>query len=251
MPKAILLSKKDKNKNSTSPLQQISVDDDSAELIKLINITKTYNLGKPNAFAALKGITLEISKGTFTAIMGPSGSGKSSLMNILGALDVPTSGMYLVNGKEVSSLSDSQLADFRNKTVGFIFQQYNLLPRLTVAENVLLPTLYGSISNPLDRMEELLSKVGLQDKINNKPNQLSGGEMQRVAIARALMMNPSIIMADEPTGNLDTRTSVEIMNLFNEIHKEGNTIILITHEDDIAAHAETTINIRDGLILNE
>jgi len=218
-------------------------------LIELKNVSKYYNHQKDNEFEALKSIDLIIEKGEFIAIMGPSGSGKSTLMNILGALDTPTKGTYIINGEDISKYSDDQLAEFRNRDVGFVFQQFNLLPRINVKQNVLLPTLYGAIENKEERLKEVLTKVGLIDKINNKSNQLSGGQIQRVAIARALIMNPSIIMADEPTGNLDTKTSTEIMEIFKEINQEGNTIILVTHEENIAAYAKRIIRIKDGKII--
>jgi len=218
-------------------------------LIELRSITKSYNIGKDNEFKALKGIDLKINKGDFLAIMGPSGSGKTTLMNILGALDVPTTGHYLINGIDISKYSQNQLADFRNRDVGFVFQQFNLLPRRSVRDNVLLPTLYGYIDSKEERLMEVVTKVGLKEKLQNKPNELSGGQVQRVAIARALMMQPSIIMADEPTGNLDTKTSIEIMEIFKELNNEGNTIILITHEDDIAAYAKKVVRIKDGELL--
>lgn len=218
-------------------------------LLELKNVSKSYNHNKDNEFEALKGVDLIINKGDFVAIMGPSGSGKSTLMNILGALDTPTKGTYIINGEDISKYTDDQLAEFRNRDVGFVFQQFNLLPRINVKQNVLLPTLYGAIENKEDRLKEVLTKVGLIDKINNKSNQLSGGQIQRVAIARALIMNPSIIMADEPTGNLDTKTSTEIMEIFEEINKEGNTIILVTHEENIAAYARRIIRIKDGQII--
>jgi len=218
-------------------------------LIELRGITKSYNIGKDNEFKALKGIDLKINKGDFLAIMGPSGSGKTTLMNILGALDVPTTGHYLINGIDISKYSQNQLADFRNRDVGFVFQQFNLLPRRSVRDNVLLPTLYGYIDSKEERLLEVVTKVSLKEKLQNKPNELSGGQVQRVAIARALMMQPSIIMADEPTGNLDTKTSIEIMEIFKELNNEGNTIILITHEDDIAAYAKKVVRIKDGELL--
>lgn len=218
-------------------------------LIELKNISKSYNLNKDNEFRALKGVDLIIDKGEFVAIMGPSGSGKSTLMNILGALDTPDRGTYTINGVDISKYTDDQLASFRNKDVGFVFQQFNLLPRINVRDNVLLPTLYGYVENKDEKLKEVLTKVGLLDKINNKSNQLSGGQIQRVAIARALIMNPSIIMADEPTGNLDTKTSQEIMNIFKNLNEEGNTIILVTHEEDIAAYANRKIRLKDGQII--
>lgn len=221
------------------------------KLIELQNLVKTYNLGKPNEFTALKGIDLIIKKGEFVAIMGPSGSGKSTLMNILGALDILTTGSYKLNGVEVSSLSDDELADFRGKTVGFVFQQFNLLPRYSLYENVLLPTIYHSVQNPDNKIKELIKKVGLTEKMLSKPNQISGGQIQRVAIARSLVMSPSIIMADEPTGNLDSRTAYEIMEIFEGINNEGNTIILITHEEDIANYAKRIIRLKDGLIYSD
>lgn len=218
-------------------------------LIELKNISKSYNLNKDNEFRALKGVDLIIDRGEFVAIMGPSGSGKSTLMNILGALDTPDRGTYTINGVDISKYTDDQLASFRNKDVGFVFQQFNLLPRINVRDNVLLPTLYGYVENKDEKLKEVLTKVGLLDKINNKSNQLSGGQIQRVAIARALIMNPSIIMADEPTGNLDTKTSQEIMSIFKNLNEEGNTIILVTHEEDIAAYANRKIRLKDGQII--
>jgi putative ABC transport system ATP-binding protein len=217
-------------------------------LIELKNITKTYNLTKENTFRALKGVDLIIKKGEFVAIMGPSGSGKTTLMNILGALDTPSTGKYLVDGVDISTYTDDQLADFRNQTIGFVFQQFNLLPRISVLDNVLLPTLYGPIPQKEERAVEMLTKVGLETKLRNKPNQLSGGQVQRVAIARALIMHPQIIMADEPTGNLDTNTAKEVMDILKQLNKEGNTIILITHEPKIAEYANRIIKIQDGLI---
>lgn len=219
-------------------------------LIRLENVTKVYNKGEENEYRALKGIDLIIKQNEFVAIMGPSGSGKSTMMNILGALDVPTSGNYFVNGTEISQFSAAQLAEFRNRDVGFIFQQFNLLPRINVLRNVMLPTLYGHLNEPQREAMRVLKKVELGSKAENKPNQLSGGEMQRVAIARALIMKPSIIMADEPTGNLDTKTSKGIMQIFKDVHAEGNTIILITHEEDIAAYAQRIIRIKDGQLIN-
>ncbi|MFH1781400.1 MAG: ABC transporter ATP-binding protein [Patescibacteria group bacterium] len=216
-------------------------------MIELKKVTKTYGEGE-NAFQALKGVDLKIEKGDFVAIMGPSGSGKSTLMNILGALDRPTTGKYLLNKEDVGKLSDSKLADFRNKEVGFIFQQFNLLKRTSVYDNVAMPGLYGGLPKLNDRIREVIKDVGLTDKVNNKSNELSGGQIQRVAIARALLMNPAIIMADEPTGNLDSVATKEILNIFIKLHKKGNTIILITHEPYIASYAQRIIKIFDGKI---
>jgi putative ABC transport system ATP-binding protein len=198
----------------------------------------------------LKGIDLEIKKGEYVALMGPSGSGKSTLMNILGCLDTPTSGTYILNGKHVSEMQDDELAGIRNKEIGFVFQTFNLMPRTTALDNVALPMVYAGFSKSerIERATEVLKQVGLDDRMDHKPNQLSGGQRQRVAVARALVNKPSIILADEPTGNLDSKTSVEIMNLFNEIHANGNTVILVTHEEDIAAYAHRIIRLRDGII---
>lgn len=198
----------------------------------------------------LKGISLEIFKNEYVALMGPSGSGKSTLMNILGCLDSPTAGKYILNSKDVSKMPDDDLADVRNKEIGFVFQQFNLLPRLTAAENVALPLVYNGTSKKI-RTElslEMLDRVGLADRSHHKPNELSGGQNQRVAIARALVNNPSIILADEPTGNLDSKTSVEIMNIFDKIQADGNTVILVTHEEDIANYAHRIIRLKDGII---
>ena len=218
-------------------------------LIKITNIKRDFPLGNEIVYV-LKGIDLEINKGEYVALMGPSGSGKSTLMNILGCLDTPTSGTYVLNGKHVSEMQDDELAGIRNKEIGFVFQTFNLMPRTTALDNVALPMVYAghSKSERVERATEVLTQVGLQDRMDHKPNQLSGGQRQRVAVARALVNKPSIILADEPTGNLDSKTSVEIMNLFNEIHANGNTVILVTHEEDIAAHAHRIIRLRDGLI---
>lgn len=221
------------------------------QLIRLQGITKTYNNGQDNAFRALKGIDLELHHGEFVAIMGASGSGKTTLMNILGALDTPTTGTYELNGTNISKYSEDMLAEYRNQQVGFVFQQFNLLPRISVLDQVLLPTLYGAIENAEERAHEVLEKVGLWEKRDNRPTQLSGGQIQRVAIARALIMRPAIIMADEPTGNLDTKTSEEIMKIFEQINFEGNTIILVTHEEDIAEHARRIVRLKDGEIIND
>lgn len=198
----------------------------------------------------LKGIDLDVNKNEYVALMGPSGSGKSTLMNILGCLDSPTRGRYILNGKDVSRMIDNDLAEVRNKEIGFVFQQFNLLPRLTAAENVALPLIYSGVSKKdrADRAMDALQKVKLDDRSHHKPNELSGGQCQRVAIARALINNPSIILADEPTGNLDSKTSLEIMDIFGKIHSEGNTVILVTHEDDISQFAHRIIRLKDGLV---
>ena len=218
-------------------------------LIKITNIKRDFPLGNEIVYV-LKGIDLEINKGEYVALMGPSGSGKSTLMNILGCLDTPTSGTYILNGKHVSEMQDDELAGIRNKEIGFVFQTFNLMPRTTALDNVALPMVYAghSKSERVERATEVLTQVGLQDRMDHKPNQLSGGQRQRVAVARALVNKPSIILADEPTGNLDSKTSVEIMNLFNKIHANGNTVILVTHEEDIAAYAHRIIRLRDGII---
>ncbi|HXR84695.1 MAG TPA: ABC transporter ATP-binding protein [Hanamia sp.] len=218
-------------------------------IIELENIQKSYYLGKQE-LKVLKGISLEIFKNEYVALMGPSGSGKSTLMNILGCLDSPTAGRYILNGEDVSKMPDDDLADVRNKEIGFVFQQFNLLPRLTAAENVALPLIYNGTTKKV-RTElalAMLDKVGLADRSHHKPNELSGGQNQRVAIARALVNNPSIILADEPTGNLDSKTSVEIMHIFDKIQADGNTVILVTHEEDIAEYAHRIIRLRDGII---
>ena len=198
----------------------------------------------------LKGISLDILRNEYVALMGPSGSGKSTLMNILGCLDSPTSGKYILNGHDVSTMLDNNLADIRNKEIGFVFQQFNLLPRLSALENVALPLVYAGINKKtrLEMAQEVLRKVDLMDRSHHKPNELSGGQCQRVAIARALVNNPSIILADEPTGNLDTKTSYEIMNIFAQIHDEGNTVVLVTHEEDISNYAKRVIRLRDGVL---
>ena len=218
-------------------------------ILHLENIHKSYFLGKQE-LKVLKGISLDIFKNEYVALMGPSGSGKSTLMNILGCLDSATSGTYILNGKDVSKMPDNDLADVRNKEIGFVFQQFNLLPRLTAAENVALPLVYNGTSKKKrnEQALEMLDRVGLTDRSHHKPNELSGGQGQRVAIARALVNTPSIILADEPTGNLDSKTSIEIMNIFGKIHSVGNTVILVTHEEDIAHYAHRIIRLRDGII---
>ena len=207
-------------------------------VIKIRDIRRDFPLGQ-EIVKVLKGIDLDIEQGEYVALMGPSGSGKSTLMNLLGCLDTPTSGSYELNGADVSNMSDDELAEIRNKEIGFVFQTFNLLPRTTALENVALPMIYAgaSKSDRTKRAEEVLTDVGLADRMDHKPNQLSGGQRQRVAVGRALVNKPSIILADEPTGNLDSKTSVEIMNLFDAIHASGNTVILVTHEEDIALHA--------------
>ena len=218
-------------------------------IIQLEDIRKNYYLGK-QTIEVLKGITFDILKNEYVALMGPSGSGKSTLMNILGCLDTPTSGKYILNGKDVSRTSDNDLADVRNNEIGFVFQQFNLLPRLTAVENVALPLVYAGIPKKqrTERAMEVLRKVDLVDRSHHKPNEMSGGQNQRVAIARALVNDPSIILADEPTGNLDSKTSYEIMEIFGKIHDSGNTVILVTHEEDISHYAHRIIRLRDGII---
>jgi putative ABC transport system ATP-binding protein len=219
------------------------------EIILIKNIRKTYKIGD-EIIEALKDVSLNISKNEYVALMGPSGSGKSTLMNMLGCLDSPSAGEYILNNLSVATMSDNELAQVRNKEIGFVFQTFNLLPRATTLDNVALPLVYAGFSkNDRDqRAREVLESVGLGDRMNHKPNELSGGQRQRVAIARALVNKPAIILADEPTGNLDSKTSVEIMGLFEEIHKKGNTIILVTHEEDIALHAHRIVRLKDGLI---
>lgn len=218
-------------------------------IIHLENICKSYFLGKQE-LQVLKGIDLDIDKNEYVALMGPSGSGKSTLMNILGCLDSPTRGRYVLNGKDVSRMMDNDLAEVRNKEIGFVFQQFNLLPRLTAAENVALPLIYSGVNKKerAERAMETLAKVKLEDRSHHKPNELSGGQCQRVAIARALINNPSIILADEPTGNLDSKTSYEIMDILGKIHADGNTVILVTHEDDISQFAHRIIRLKDGVV---
>ena len=218
-------------------------------VIHLNDIRKSYFMGKLE-LKVLKGISLDINKNEYVALMGPSGSGKSTLMNILGCLDTPTSGTYILNQHDVSKMEDNELAGIRNKEIGFVFQQFNLLPRLTALENVALPLVYAGMARKQRNLRalEVLDMVGLSDRSHHRPNELSGGQAQRVAIARALVNNPSIILADEPTGNLDSSTSDEIMEIFGTIHSGGNTVVLITHEVDIANHAHRIIRLRDGII---
>ena len=218
-------------------------------VIQLKDIIKNYYVGTV-VVKALRGITVEILRNEYVAIMGPSGSGKSTMMNILGCLDTPTKGEYLLNGQDVSRMDDDQLAEIRNKEIGFVFQTFNLLPRYTALENVMLPLIYAGIPKHerIRRASEVLEQVGLGDRVEHRPNELSGGQRQRVAIARAMVNSPSIILADEPTGNLDSKTSLDIMRLLDEIHKKGNTVILVTHEEEIALHAERIIRLRDGMI---
>lgn len=221
----------------------------SQPIIEIKNIKRDFALGSETVYV-LKGIDLTIKKGEYVALMGPSGSGKSTLMNLLGCLDTPTSGSYILNGKDVSKMTDNELAEIRNKEIGFVFQTFNLMPRTTALDNVALPLIYAgkSKSDRSARAAEVLTQVGLADRMDHKPNQLSGGQRQRVAVARALVNHPSIILADEPTGNLDSKTSVEIMQLFNDIHAQGNTVILVTHEEDIARFAHRIIRLKDGII---
>jgi putative ABC transport system ATP-binding protein len=218
-------------------------------IIHLEEITKHYIMGKQQ-LQVLKGISLDINKNEYVALMGPSGSGKSTLMNIIGCLDTATSGKYILNGQDVSKMEDNALAEVRNNEIGFVFQQFNLLPRLTALENVALPLVYAGMTRKLrnEKAMHVMEMVSLTDRSNHKPNELSGGQSQRVAIARALVNDPSIILADEPTGNLDTKTSYEIMEIFGKIQSEGNTVVLVTHEEDIANHARRVIRLRDGMI---
>ena len=221
------------------------------EIIRVEGLEKIYHVGEQEV-RALDGLDLTIKKGEYVAIMGPSGSGKSTLMNILGCLDTPSAGKYILNGNDVTLL-DGELAQIRNKEIGFVFQSFNLLPRYTALENVELPMMYAGISKDERRKRgmQALGEVGLQDRMDHLPNQLSGGQRQRVALARAMVNNPSIILADEPTGNLDSRTSYEIMELFGRVHRSGNTVIVVTHEDDIAAYAQRVITLKDGKIYSD
>lgn len=219
-------------------------------VIELKDIVKLYDMGGAEEVHALQGITMSIAKNEYVAIMGPSGSGKSTLMNVIGCLDTPTSGIYQFNGVNVSEMNDNQLAEVRNREIGFVFQTFNLLPRSDALHNVELPLIYGGVPSAerKKRALETLDHVGLGDRVHHKPNELSGGQRQRVAVARALVTRPSIILADEPTGNLDSKTGEEIMMLFEELHRQGNTIILVTHEADIAEHAHRAVRLRDGKI---
>jgi len=218
-------------------------------VIKLEKIVKNYRVGT-QIVRALRSVSLSINKGEYVAIMGASGSGKSTLMNVIGCLDTPTSGLYILNDQDVSHLSDDELAEIRNKEIGFVFQTFNLLPRNTALENVMLPLVYAGLRKQqrIEKAEKILNEVGLADRVEHKPNELSGGQRQRVAVARALVNNPSILLADEPTGNLDSKISEEIMQLFAEIHRKGNTLIVVTHEESIAMHAHRIIKLKDGEI---
>jgi putative ABC transport system ATP-binding protein len=220
-----------------------------SHLIDIKGVQKVYKLGTELVYA-LRHIDLNVDKGEYIALMGPSGSGKSTLMNIIGCLDTASSGTYILNGTNVSQMTEQHLAEIRNKEIGFVFQTFNLMPRMSAIENVALPLIYAGVSKKerLHKAEEVLIKVGLKDRMFHKPNELSGGQRQRVAIARSLVNNPSILLADEPTGNLDSKTSVEIMTLFEEIHQNGNTVVLVTHEEDIAAYAKRIVRLRDGKV---
>ncbi len=219
------------------------------KIIQINNVTKYYRMGT-TLVKALNGLSLDIYKNEYVALMGPSGSGKSTLMNILGCLDTPTNGSYWLNGQEVANMSDNELAEVRNKEIGFVFQTFNLLPRLTALGNVCIPLIYGGVpkNEREQRATDMLEAVGLGERYHHRPNELSGGQRQRVAIARALINRPSIILADEPTGNLDSKTSVEIMQILNKIHRDGNTVIMVTHEEDMAQYAHRIIRLRDGVV---
>ncbi len=221
-------------------------------LIRVQDVWKTYQVGDQQVHA-LRGLSLDVEKGEYTALMGPSGSGKSTLMNMLGCLDTPTSGKYHLAGEDVGTLDDDALADIRNRRIGFVFQTFNLMPRYTALENVALPMVYAGLgaAERTARAQEVLHQVGLGDRMDHRPNELSGGQRQRVAVARALVNRPDLLLADEPTGNLDTKTSIEIMALFEEIHAAGNTVIIVTHEEDIAAHTHRIVRLRDGVVSND
>ena len=221
-------------------------------LIRVQDVWKTYQVGDQQVHA-LRGLSLDVEKGEYTALMGPSGSGKSTLMNMLGCLDTPTSGKYHLAGEDVGTLDDDALADIRNRRIGFVFQTFNLMPRYTALENVALPMVYAGLgaAERTARAQEVLHQVGLGDRMDHRPNELSGGQRQRVAVARALVNRPDLLLADEPTGNLDTKTSIEIMARFEEIHAAGNTVIIVTHEEDIAAHTHRIVRLRDGVVSND
>ena len=221
-------------------------------LIRVQDVWKTYQVGDQQVHA-LRGLSMDVEKGEYTALMGPSGSGKSTLMNMLGCLDTPTSGKYHLAGEDVGTLDDDALADIRNRRIGFVFQTFNLMPRYTALENVALPMVYAGLGTAerTARAQEVLHQVGLGDRMDHKPNELSGGQRQRVAVARALVNRPDLLLADEPTGNLDTKTSIEIMALFEEIHAAGNTVIIVTHEEDIAAHTHRIVRLRDGVVSSD
>jgi putative ABC transport system ATP-binding protein len=230
-------------------VQKADQHSSASSLIRLRGLTKEYIMGR-EVLKVLKGIDLDINRGEYVALMGPSGSGKSTLMNMIGCLDSPTSGTYVLNGMDVSKMGDNELAGIRNKEIGFVFQTFNLMPRQTALDNVALPLIYAGIKKAEreERALNALKNVGLADRVHHKPNELSGGQRQRVAVARALVNNPSLLLADEPTGNLDSKTSIEIMNLFEELYSKGNTIVLVTHEEEIAHFAKRIIRLKDGMI---